>query len=469
MASVHLLEGKPGRSFVDYFVDSSGAYFAPQLPSEEWARRWRRLIKCYHECGYEGAGQTIAVIDTGIITNHPVVAGALIKTIDYTVEGISDLNGHGTLVSLLALSVAPRAKLIAIKVLTRNGYCAGSSQTEREEIFASAIRRAGEEGATIINVSAGASRLKTIDGGYLDLTAVCNCPICKTAEETIARFDVAIFAAAGNSDTAFAPGGKLDYMWACPANAANVVPVIGIESSKPIARPAFADPNAVGAVGAVALAHLRPLRPANFFKRVWKRITHRSKFGSSFATPLVCGTAALIVESLASEDPPAISEIFPRNCRGPALTTGGMVDLAEFFDRPQWDDTHSDRRLLYYWLNLRQIIARLRASGRRSEAVRLDRLQLAITEVVAGPEHPSLVPILNELGLMYSEDSLLYTSALKAFERAITILEKQTEQGDDRAEDLESLSVVRGNLEILEQKHRDLLRRLWKEPLDDFA
>ena len=90
-----------------------------------------------HASGTTGAGCTIAVIDSGIDTNHPdladdVASGAftfLSQSGGGTSPGAEDDDGHGTHVSGIitadgssaSIGVAPNADILAIKVLDSNG------------------------------------------------------------------------------------------------------------------------------------------------------------------------------------------------------------------------------------------------------------------------------------------------------------------------------------------------------------
>lgn len=82
--------------------------------------------------GHGGAGVGIAVLDTGLDLQHPDFAGRVAATADYTGEGVTDLNGHGTHVAGIACGdgaasggryrgVAPSADLYVAKVLDRYG------------------------------------------------------------------------------------------------------------------------------------------------------------------------------------------------------------------------------------------------------------------------------------------------------------------------------------------------------------
>lgn len=87
--------------------------------------------RVWHE-GYTGAGVGIAVLDTGIDLDHPDFRGRIAGVADFTGEGVTDLNGHGTHVAGIACGdggayggkytgVAPRGQLYVAKVLDRQG------------------------------------------------------------------------------------------------------------------------------------------------------------------------------------------------------------------------------------------------------------------------------------------------------------------------------------------------------------
>ncbi len=102
-----------------------------------------------------GQGITVAVIDSGI-SNHPSLAKVQITHYDLVNDG-SALNGHGTaMASLIAGDdanvggVSPAAKLLDFRVADTNG----DSNTA---LVSSAIIKATDNGARVINISLGAT------------------------------------------------------------------------------------------------------------------------------------------------------------------------------------------------------------------------------------------------------------------------------------------------------------------------
>jgi type VII secretion-associated serine protease mycosin len=86
----------------------------------------------------EGAGVTVAVIDTGVDTTHPDLTGSVVGGTDLTAEGPgggrTDKSGHGTgMTGIIAAhgraqGIAPKAKVLAVRIAaTDNGFGEGTS------------------------------------------------------------------------------------------------------------------------------------------------------------------------------------------------------------------------------------------------------------------------------------------------------------------------------------------------------
>lgn len=125
-----------------------------------------RPFKAWAE-GYKGAGEIIAVIDTGVDASHVDLKGHVIGGRNFTDEGTpddySDGHGHGTHVAgtIAALEngngvvgVAPEAKILAVKVLTSNGTGSDKGVTEGIK-YATAWEGPNGEKVSVINMSLG--------------------------------------------------------------------------------------------------------------------------------------------------------------------------------------------------------------------------------------------------------------------------------------------------------------------------
>lgn len=147
-----------------------------------------------------GRGAVVAVVDTGVLSHHPDIRPRLLKSIDLTGEGPEDELGHGTLVTLLLLHVAPDVQIVSIKAIGRSG------KATEPRLIAAMEWIEGQIDVDVVNMSLGR---------YL-ITCKGDCSIC-TAARTLGRSGKKVVAAAGNM-----PG-----LRACPAKADDWVFSIG--------------------------------------------------------------------------------------------------------------------------------------------------------------------------------------------------------------------------------------------------
>jgi type VII secretion-associated serine protease mycosin len=117
----------------------------------------------------QGAGMTVAVIDTGVDANHPDLKGNVLPGIDaYDTDnpagGTQPRGGHGTAVaSLIAghghgpggrdgvLGIAPMAKILPINVMNPDG------RTLRPELIGIAMEHAVQKGANVVVIALNGS------------------------------------------------------------------------------------------------------------------------------------------------------------------------------------------------------------------------------------------------------------------------------------------------------------------------
>nr|WP_316959270.1 type VII secretion-associated serine protease mycosin [Streptomyces sp. TRM68367] len=109
----------------------------------------------------EGAGVTVAVIDSGVDASHPDLAGQVLPGKDFTGGGNAhkDEDGHGTgMASLIAghghgvdnssgvMGLAPKAKILPVRTWT-------TPNTLKSDDWAAGVRYAVDQGASVINLS----------------------------------------------------------------------------------------------------------------------------------------------------------------------------------------------------------------------------------------------------------------------------------------------------------------------------
>jgi subtilisin len=240
-----------------------------------------------------GNGIKVAVLDTGVFTNHIDLAGSAEQCKDFTQTSSSlvngtctDRNGHGTHVAGTALAhggydglgvygVAPEAELWAYKVLTDSG--SGYSDD-----IANAIRHAADEktrtGAkVIISMSLGSSAKDSLIANAVTYAY---------------NKGVLVIAAAGNSGSA---ANTIGYPGALP----NAVAVAALENVQQNGTYRVADyssrgnPNTDGDY-IIGEKDIEISAPGSAIESTWYDGNYKSISGTSMATPHVSGLAAKI-------------------------------------------------------------------------------------------------------------------------------------------------------------------------------
>ena len=184
---VHLLSARPEHNYLADIYDPK-------------TNRFRRLKAVSLPGGMTGKGQVACVIDTGVLSKHPIIRARLIDSVDFTGEGSEDENGHGSLVALLLLQHSPEASLISAKALRRDGK-------SRAGELLRALRWVRDDGRIgVVNLSAGVYRP--------DCTG--HCTVCEAVRKVVAAGKLVVVAA-----------GNLPGITACPAKASDAVITVG--------------------------------------------------------------------------------------------------------------------------------------------------------------------------------------------------------------------------------------------------
>ncbi|HIA72765.1 MAG TPA: hypothetical protein EYO01_08745 [Phycisphaerales bacterium] len=231
----------------------------------------------------QGQGTVVAVLDTGADPSHPVLSNVLLNGIDFVDNdgfpldvgnGIDDDNdgqidemaGHGTYVAGLVALVAPGAKILPVRVLDSEGR--GDIWTLSKGIY-----YAIDQGVEVINLSLGSTE---------------DSDVIEEALDEAREYGIAVVAAAGNcsqSHPKIFPAMKVD--WVIGVAAVDeldiAAPFTNFNDNLTISAPATTTLNGKGF----------PIEELSVFSSTpgggyaaWE--------GTSMATPLVSGVAALI-------------------------------------------------------------------------------------------------------------------------------------------------------------------------------
>ncbi|MEA3547061.1 MAG: S8 family peptidase [Thermodesulfobacteriota bacterium] len=234
--------------------------------------------------GVGGGGVTVAVLDTGVQTEHPDLANRIVSCKDTTKRGIKDgcrdNVGHGTHVagSIAAdggpngngiYGVAPEADLMAIKVCG-NTSCWGDD-------IAEGIEYATDNGAQIISISIGGD-----NPDYYVLA---------TIDHAVAE-NVLVIAAAGNDGPT---DGSIDY----PAAYKKVVAVGAIDINEYV--PDWSSRGINDGDYIVEEKEVEFAAPGVTIESTDKDGCYSCKSGTSMATPHVSGLAAKLWQNGALE------------------------------------------------------------------------------------------------------------------------------------------------------------------------
>ncbi|MEU4239071.1 type VII secretion-associated serine protease mycosin [Actinoplanes sp. NPDC026619] len=216
-----------------------------------------------------GTGVTVAVIDSGVDSTHPDLQGQVLPGLDLVDpkgNGDADLVGHGTTVSAIIagrgddtagiIGIAPKAKILPVRVLDEENRYSDAI------IVAKGVRWAVDHGAKVINLSLGGN------GSSATLAAAIDYAFAK---------DVVVVACTGNTSAS-----SDTEVW-YPAREPGVIAVAGMEKD---ANTLWS--GSITGKETVVTAPATQLVGARAGGEYWK------VQGTSFASPMVAGTAALI-------------------------------------------------------------------------------------------------------------------------------------------------------------------------------
>ena len=216
-----------------------------------------------------GAGVTVAVIDSGVDAHHSDLEGQVLPGLDLVDpkgDGDTDLVGHGTTVSAIiagrsddtsgVIGIAPKARILPVRVLNEE------NRYNDAIIVAKGVRWAVDHGARVINLSLGGSGVSAPLAAALDYAFV---------------KDVVVVACTGNVSAS-----SSSEVW-YPAREPGVIAVAGTDRDG-----IGLWPGSITGKETVVAAPATQLVGARAGGGYWE------VQGTSFAAPMVSATAALI-------------------------------------------------------------------------------------------------------------------------------------------------------------------------------
>ncbi|MBP2365824.1 type VII secretion-associated serine protease mycosin [Pseudonocardia parietis] len=265
-----------------------------------------------------GTGRLVAVIDTGVAP-VPRLAGRLRGGGDYLAggDGLDDCDGHGTGVALLlagaagpggaGAGMAPQAGLLSLRQSSSHFVVRGDDGAERPageiRTLAAAIERAVALGASVINVS----EVVCVPTALLDDAGA----VLRDAVDVAGRADVLVVAAAGNLDPSGTCSGDPD-LRPLPALYDGVLAVGAVDGAD---RPApFSVPGPWVDLAAPGVGLPAPAGPDGAVVS-----------GTSYAAPLVAGTAVLLRERFPMLTADQVSDRLRATARRPAAGRDDQV------------------------------------------------------------------------------------------------------------------------------------------------
>ena len=224
----------------------------------------------------QGEGQIIAVLDTGVLSTHPDLAGKIVPgwNIASNSADTSDIQGHGTLVSGVAAATsnngvgiagtAGAAKIMPMRITDDpTGYAYFSS-------IASGLTWAADHGATVANASYGVAGSASVQSAAAYLRSKGGNFFCSAMNN--------------NKDEGFAPND-------------NIMAVSATDSND--AKASFSSFGAFVDVAAPGVSLLTTNRSG----------TYSNASGTSFSAPTTAGVAALVKSANPALSPADVDDI----------------------------------------------------------------------------------------------------------------------------------------------------------------
>jgi serine protease AprX len=272
--------------------------------------------------GFNGSGQAIAIIDTGIKASHEVFAGKNLTWKDVTIEafpGPVDLNGteagHGTMCASIAAGnsstykgVAPGASIAAVKMFYMDGGSITAENPDAREAINHVLSIAASLNLKVASLSWGD-----------DNSSNGNDELSQIAEDLVDGGIVTIVAA-GNVVSSGKPARV-----AAPGASEKVITVGSLDQLHfRVASFSLPGPTADGRVKPDIIAPGVAIQGANHYTTTG----YKTGQGTSFSTPIVAGIATLLIERYPALDHYSLKNLLCLTALE-CVYTGGAPDNQE--------------------------------------------------------------------------------------------------------------------------------------------
>jgi autotransporter-associated beta strand protein len=311
-----------------------------------------------HSLGFTGAGVTIGVVDSGIMRNHPTLAGRVKQELIYVDPStnntaVDDVVGHGTWVSQIAAGtafaqfpggIAPGASLVPARIISDvepkdDGSGQGNAVTAADaDFFAQTLNPA--------LVNAGVQVMNNSWGGiYWDTTnASINQAFAQAYEPFVVQHGGLVVFAAGN-DSRSDPSDIAALPSLAPQLEAGWLVAVAVDSNHPTQLASYS--NACGKAMNYCLAAPGDVIVLDKDATTTGSQSYWVVSGTSFAAPEVSGAAALVWQAYPYFSNDLVRQTLLGTARdlgtpGPDTTFGyGMLDAFKAVNGParfDWGD-----------------------------------------------------------------------------------------------------------------------------------
>ncbi|MGA7438979.1 MAG: S8 family serine peptidase [Luteibacter sp.] len=273
-------------------------------------------VRAAHTAGFNGQGETIGVIDTGVTHLHPALSGRVTANLVYVDPttnntAIDDVVGHGTAVAEIAAGipfgsfaggVAPQASIVSARIIndkapTDDGSGQGNKATTADPlgtVNGDVVAR----GARILNNSWG--------GVYWDATDAAATKSFHDAYAPFAADGSHLFVFAAGNDGKANPSDIAALPFRAPDVTKGWLTVVALDSNNPTQIDTYS--NRCGIAQAYCLAAPGDVVVASADSTTSK-ISYQIWEGTSLAAPQVSGAAAVVHSAFPSMDYNAVRQI----------------------------------------------------------------------------------------------------------------------------------------------------------------